>query len=232
MGENEIGVDGMTTMADEEQDDVVGDTSPAASGDVAERAKGAQAANEPSGERVRPLPKAPRRLSVGLKTLAVAVLVIALAASTSVLMWLYIDARTELSDQAKLAENSNRAEQIALDYAVGAAQLDASDLESWRHRLVKGTSDDLSKKLGEAAKSMEQIVVPLQWSSTAQPLIAKVRSVKDNIYIVDTFVGVVTRTVQTKEGLPSTAAYNVTIDGGHDWKITDVGGIGAMVAGK
>lgn len=212
-------------MATEQHDEDVDDTLSITSDGVAETGK-------ESAVRSRSGRKAQRQLSVSLKTLAVAVLVIALAASTGVLAWLYVDARADLSDQAKLAENSRHAEQIALDYAVGAAQLDASDLESWRRRLVKGTSEDLTKKLGEAAKSMEQIVVPLQWSSTAQPLVAKVRSVKDSIYVVDTFVGVVTRTVQTKEGLPSTAAYNVTIDGGHDWKITDVGGIGAMVGGK
>ena len=79
---------------------------------------------------------------------------------------------------------------------------------------------------------MEQILVPLQWKSTAVPLVAKVRSSANGIYVVDTFVGVETKTVQAPDGLQSTATYSITIDSQHDWQISDVGGIGAVVGQK
>jgi hypothetical protein len=79
---------------------------------------------------------------------------------------------------------------------------------------------------------MEQILAPLQWNSTAVPLVAKVRSRTNGIYVVDTFVGVETKTVQAPDGLQSTATYSITIDGSHDWQISEVGGIGSVVGKK
>ena len=58
---------------------------------------------------------------------------------------------------------------------------------------------------------MEQILVPLEWSSSAQPLAAKVRSDTNGIYVVDTFVSVLTDE-QTPDNLQSTATYSITID--------------------
>ena len=79
---------------------------------------------------------------------------------------------------------------------------------------------------------MEQILEPLQWNSTAVPLAAKVRSSANGIYVVDTFVGVETKTMQAPDGLQSTATYSITIDSAHDWQISDVGGIGSVVGRK
>jgi hypothetical protein len=79
---------------------------------------------------------------------------------------------------------------------------------------------------------MEQILVPLEWSSTARPLAAKVRSVTGGAYVVDSFVGVMTKTVQAPDPLQSTATYSVTIDSAKNWQITDVGGIGSVVEQK
>ncbi|QLL10119.1 hypothetical protein [Mycobacterium vicinigordonae] len=173
-----------------------------------------------------------RRISVSVRTLLVATLVSALVASVGVLVWLYLGERAKLDEQARQVANNSHAERIALDYAVNAAKIDARDLDVWKKNLVKGTTPELKTKLDEAGRSMEQILTPLQWNSTAIPLAAKVRSNANGIYIVDTFVGVETKTVQAPDGLQSTATYGITIDSNHDWQISDVGGIGSVVGQK
>ena len=52
------------------------------------------------------------------------------------------------------------------------------------------------------------------------------------VYVVDTFVSVLTKTTQAPDNLQSTATYSITIDGNKNWVITNVGGIGAVVAAK
>jgi hypothetical protein len=93
---------------------------------------------------------------------------------------------------------------------------------------VAGTSPELNDKLSKAAESMQQILIPLQWTSNARPLIAKVRSNTAGIYVVDCFVSVQTKTMQAPDPLMSTATYSLTLDSNKNWQITDVGGIGAL----
>ena len=172
------------------------------------------------------------RVSVSVRTVVVATLIAGLLASLGVLTWLYIGAKAKLDEEARQAANNGHAERIALDYAVDAAKINVQDLDTWKRNLVKGTTPELKEKLSSAAKAMDQILVPLQWNSAATPLAAKVRSKTNGIYVVDTFVGVETKTVQAPDGLQSTATYSITIDSNHDWQISDVGGIGAIVGQK
>jgi hypothetical protein len=174
-------------------------------------------------------PRRQRSISVGVRSLVIGAVIAIMAAAIATLGWLYIDAKRQLDAQASQSANDARAEKIALDYAVNAAVMNYEDLQAWKVKLVAGTSPELNQKLTEAAKSMEQIVVPLQWTSTAEPLVAKVRSNSAGIFVVDCFVSVQTKTVQGPEALQSTATYSVTIDSNHDWQITDVGGVGAVV---
>lgn len=51
------------------------------------------------------------------------------------------------------------------------------------------------------ATAMEQILLPLQWTSSAKPLAAKVRSHDNGIYVVDAFVGVMAKTLHPPCGL-------------------------------
>jgi hypothetical protein len=176
--------------------------------------------------------KATWQLSVSIRSLVVGVVIVLLAGAVGIMTWLYIGAQNELDAQARQTENYARAEKTALDYAVNAAAMDSQDLNAWKSRLVDGTSPELKEKLTKAAESMEQILVPLKWDSTARPLAAKVRSHDGAMYVVDAFVSVLTKTMQAPEGLQSTATYSVTIDGGSDWKITDVGGIGTPIEQK
>ncbi|MGV0617943.1 hypothetical protein [Mycolicibacterium sp. XJ879] len=167
--------------------------------------------------------------SISVRSVVVGVVLVALIGAVAVLGWLYYDAEAELDANAAQAANDRHAEQVALDYAVNAAAMDFKDLGAWKSRLVEGTSPQLKEKLSKAADSMEQILVPLQWNSTAKPLVAKVRSQEGGIYVVDAFVSVLTKTVQAPEGLQSTATYSITLDGNNNWQITDVGGIDAVM---
>lgn len=173
-----------------------------------------------------------RRVSVSVRALLVAGLIAALLASAGVLAWLYVGANAKLDEQARQAADNSRAERIALDYAVDAAKINFQNLNTWKKNLVKNTTPELKDKLDSAGTSMEQILTPLQWNSTATPLVAKVRSNANGIYVVDAFVSVETKTTQAPDGVQSTATYSITIDSTHDWEISDVGGIGSVVGQK
>jgi hypothetical protein len=173
-----------------------------------------------------------RRVSISLRALAVSAVIVGLIAAVGVMTWLYLGSNAKLGDQTQQAADGRHAEQIALDYAVNAAVMDYKDLGPWKQNLVKGTTPELNDKLTKASTAMEQILMPLQWSSTAHPLAAKVRSHDNGAYVVDAFVSVMTKTVQAADSLQSTATYSVTIDSNNAWQITDVGGINAMVGDK
>lgn len=174
----------------------------------------------------------PRRVSLSLRSLVVGVLMLILVAATATMTWLYIDERNTVQTQNGEAADRAHAEQIAMDYAVNAAAMNYQDLNAWKGKLVNGTTPELHNKLAKAANSMEQLLVPLQWTSTAKPLVAKARSQGNGVYVVDTFVSVLTKTTQAPDNLQSTATYSVTIDSKNGWQITDVGGIGAVVGNK
>lgn len=170
-----------------------------------------------------------RSVSLSIRSLVIGGAVALLIAALATVGWLYIDARSQLDTQAAQSANNSRAEKMALDYAVNAATMDYKDLQAWKVKLVAGTSPELNKKLSEAGTSMEQVLVPLEWSSSARPLVAKVRSSNGGIYVVDSFVSVQTKTIQSPEPLQSTATYSTTIDSNNNWQITDVGGIGSAL---
>jgi Mce-associated membrane protein len=212
---------------DQEADEQEADTTDASKQDGPKNGDGPTIANdEPKAQRSR------LQASISVRTLLVAGLIAALVAGIGVMTWLYLGAKRELDEQARAAANTKRAEQIALDYAKNAAAMNYKDLPAWKDKLVAGTSPELKKRLGAAADQMEQILVPLQWDSTARPLAAKVRSETGGAYVVDAFVSVMTKTAQGPDPLQSTATYSVTIDSNKDWQITDVGGIGAAVEGR
>ena len=173
-----------------------------------------------------------RSISFTVRGLVVGAVILAAVAAVATLAWLYVDARHQLHAQATQSSNAAHAEKIALDYAVNAATMDFKDLQSWHVKLVAGTSPELNKKLSEAGTSMEQVLVPLQWNSTARPLVAKVRSTAGGIYVVDSFVSVQTKTIQAPDALQSTATYSLTIDSNNNWQITDVGGVGSAMGSK
>lgn len=171
------------------------------------------------------------QVSVSVRGLVLGAVIATLVVAVGVLTWLYIVDQRKLDEQAHQSENVTRAEKVALDYATNAAAMNFQDLNGWKGKLVAGTSPELKDRLSKAADQMEQILVPLQWTSTARPLAAKVRSSNGTVYTVDSFVSVLTKTAQGPDPLQSTATYSVTIDSSKGWQITDVGGIGAALEG-
>jgi Tfp pilus assembly protein PilV len=171
------------------------------------------------------------QLSVSVRGLLLGGLIAVLVCAVGVLGWLSVSDRGTLGARARQSENTAHAEKVALDYATSAAAMSFQDLSGWKAKLVAGTSAELKDRLTKAADQMEQILVPLQWNSTARPLAAKVRSSSAGVYTVDSFVSVVTKTAQGPDALQSTATYSVTVDNNKNWQITDVGGIGAAVEG-
>lgn len=152
--------------------------------------------------------------------------------------WLQSARSEQLAESAAAAlrediDSRHHAEQVALDYAKGAADMNYKDIPGWTKRLTANTSPELTKKLKEAAAAMEQIIVPLQWVSTPTPIAAVTRSEHDGVYVVNCFVSVTTKNAQAPDGIMSTATYTVSINKNDNWVITDVGGVdSAMKAGK
>jgi hypothetical protein len=173
-----------------------------------------------------------RQVSLSVRALISSVVILALVTGVAVMTSLYLGERDKVEAQQSQVANYQHAEQIALDYAVNAATMNFRDLNTWKTKLVNGTTPALNDKLTKAAGSMQQILVPLEWNSTAQPLVAKVRSDTNGMYVIDTFVSVLTKTTQAPDNLQSTATYSITIDSNNDWQISDVGGIGAVAGAK
>lgn len=176
--------------------------------------------------------RARRQISLSVRSLAVTSLIVLLVAAVGTMTWFYLGAQRKLDEQARQADGNAHAEKIALDYAVNAAAMNFKELDAWKTQLVAGTSPELKDKLSKAGTSMEQILVPLQWNSTSSPLAAKVISQTGGTYVVDSFVSVLTQTLQNPDPLRSTATYSVTIDSNNGWQISDVGGVGAVVGQK
>ncbi|MGQ4601581.1 hypothetical protein [Nocardia sp. R6R-6] len=170
--------------------------------------------------------------AIKLKTIAAGLLCAVMVAAIAVLGWQLHGKATDLGHVNAAAAERMHAEQVALDYATGAADMNFQDLATWRGRLVKGTTPELSNRLTQAASSMEQIIMPLQWSSTAKPIAAKVRSESNGIYQIDCFVSVLTKNSQAPRGIQSTATYSLSVDSRNAWIITDIGGIDAALGAK
>lgn len=218
-GEDEDLADGQSDESDTSTSD--GDSAPAkASVAVAEATSGAKG----KGWRLE--------LSISLRGVLVAVALALASAAVAVLAVLDVSAHHELSAIHQRDADKAHAEEVGLEYAVNAAQVDYKHLDAWKAKVVQGASPELTEKLGKAAEQMTQLLGPLQWHSMAHPLAAKVRSDSNGVYVVDCFVSVLTETVQSKDPLQSTATYVVTLDKAKNWAVTDVGGLGAIVGGN
>ncbi|MFC8528902.1 hypothetical protein [Nocardia sp. NPDC057227] len=153
------------------------------------------------------------------------------AAVIAVLSWQWYSTAGELDRRDAAAADRAHAEQVALDYSTGAAQMSFQNTQEWRGRLVANTTPELTTRLTQAATSMEQLIGPMQWSSTARPIAAKVESESDGVFRVVCFVDVLTKNVQAPEGVQSTATYKLDIDRGRDWSITEISGIDSALGG-
>ncbi|WP_024803551.1 hypothetical protein [Nocardia sp. BMG51109] len=176
-------------------------------------------ATEPAGG------KTPRTLSIRLSTVLSTVVIAGLLIATLVFASLYWSARSTIADRDSRAADDRHAEKIASDYAVGASTIDFHDVKGWITRLQAGTTPQLSAKFDATAPQLEQILLPLQWTSKATPLSAQVTSESGGIYKVNAYLNVNSTSAQTPDGAQTTVTYSLTIDRNADWKITDVGGL-------
>ncbi|MBW0271256.1 hypothetical protein ATM97_10560 [Nocardia sp. MH4] len=187
---------------------------------MAEPADDATDPTEPAAAPARP---DKGTVAVQISSLIGGAVIAVLAIIAIVLGVLLGSARSELSDIEAQNADDAKAEQIALDYAVGSATLNYQDVNAWVAKLKAGTSPELSSKFEATGDKLEQIIVPLKWTSSATPITAKVMSHEGEVYKVAAFVDVSTTNAQNPDGLRNTVTYNITVDAGKDWKITDVG---------
>ncbi|MFF0491995.1 hypothetical protein ACFYTQ_23445 [Nocardia sp. NPDC004068] len=167
----------------------------------------------------------PRTVSIRLSTVLTALTIAVLLAATIVFASLYLSARGTLADRDARAADDAHAERIASDYAVGASTIDFHDTKGWLTRLKSDTTPQLAAKFDATAPQLEQILLPLQWTSKATPLSATVTSESGGVYKVNAYLNISSTSAQTPEGAQTTVTYSLTIDRNSDWKITDVGGL-------
>ncbi|MGW1743316.1 hypothetical protein ACWCPQ_31420 [Nocardia sp. NPDC001965] len=179
----------------------------------------------PTSAETTPAESRPGTVSIRVSSLVRGAVVAVLALAAIVFAVLYFTARGELADRDEQAAAESHAEQLATDYAVGAASVNFEDLDAWIAALKKNTSPQLSGKFDDTAPKLEQILVPLRWTSTATPITAKVMSDQDGVYKVNVFVNVTSTNAQNPDGTQTTVTYTVTVDENAGWQITDVGGV-------
>ncbi|MFD4405453.1 hypothetical protein ACFWPH_22090 [Nocardia sp. NPDC058499] len=164
-------------------------------------------------------------LAIRLPTVLTALAMATLLTLSIVFGWLYFSARSTLSDRDAIAADEKHAENIASKYAVDASTIDYRDVKGWIARLKAGTSPQLAAKFDATAPQLEQILLPLQWTSQATPLSADVISESGGIYKVNAYLNVTSTSAQNPDGAQTTVTYSLTIDRNADWQITDVGGL-------
>ncbi|MEU1995560.1 hypothetical protein ABZ511_14010 [Nocardia gamkensis] len=164
-------------------------------------------------------------VSIRPSGIALAAALIAAVAAMGVFAALWLSTRSQLGDRDATAAAARRAEQVATDYAVGASTINFQDYNAWVTKLKANTSAPLANKFDATAPKLQEILVPLKWSSTATPINAVVTSENGGVYKVNVFLNVNSTNAQTPDGGQTTVTYNVTVDAGAGWKITDVGGM-------
>ncbi|MDV6211975.1 hypothetical protein R3Q08_27305 [Rhodococcus erythropolis] len=173
------------------------------------------------------------RASISVRTLLIgggcALGALAIVGIIGSLSWQLISKSSDLDALRQKEVNNKHAEQVSLDYATGAADMDFRNPTEWSGRLTAGTSPELATRLQQAATSMEQLIIPLQWTSTASPIAAKVESESNGVYEVTCFVNVLTKNLQAPDGIESTATYKMSLDSTNDWQITQISGIGSAL---
>ncbi|WP_039804989.1 hypothetical protein [Nocardia araoensis] len=179
----------------------------------------------PAGDRSVAAGRASWTVSIRPSGIALAAAFIAVVTAMGVFAALWLSTRSQLSDRDAAAAADRRAEQVATDYAVGASTINFQDYNAWVTKLKANTSASLANKFDATAPKLREILVPLKWSSTATPINAVVASENGGVYKVNVFLNVNSTSAQTPDGGQTTVTYNVTVDSGAGWKITDVGGM-------
>ena len=187
---------------------------------------------EESTETDQPVGAPRRTVSLSWSTLAWGAVTAALVVALVVMTVLAVTSRRDISARDSAAADSQKAEQVATDYAVGAATVRFDDFDAWVGRLKANTAPALADKFAATAPKLQEILTPLKWTSTATPIAAKVMSDAGGKYQVDVFLNVNSVNAQNPDGAQTTVTYTITIDQGSDWAVTDVGGMDAALPTK
>ncbi|WP_433662076.1 hypothetical protein ACQPW1_07955 [Nocardia sp. CA-128927] len=169
--------------------------------------------------------KKARTVSIRLSTVAFGVALVGLAAAGVVFASMWASARGDLSDRDAAAAADQHAQQVATDYAVGASNINFQDVNAWIAKLKTNTTSQLANKFDATAPKLQDILVPLKWTSTSTPITAKVMSSDNGVYKVNVFLNVTSTSAQTPEGAQTTVTYTVNVDPNNGWKVADVGGV-------
>lgn len=171
-----------------------------------------------------PAPSARKTVSLPLSTLVAAVVAVLAIGATAVTTGLWLNARGDLDDRDATVAAEQHAEQVATDYALGASNINFSDLNAWQGRLKANTTDKLANQFDAAGPKLNEALTVLKWTSSATPVAAKVVSRDGDAYVVDVFLDVTSTNAQNPQGVKTTVTYTVTVnpDG---WKVADVGGM-------
>lgn len=142
--------------------------------------------------------------SIRISTVVLGAVIGVLVIAVAVLGGFLVSARGDLADRNDRAAADKKVEQVATEYAVGAATVNYRDIPSWVAELKANTVPQLGNKFDATAPELEQILVPLKWTSTAAPITAKVMSEQGGIYKVDVFGNVSSTNAQSPEGAQTT----------------------------
>ncbi len=171
-------------------------------------------------------------MSIRMSTVVYGAVIALLVAAVAVFGGLWLSVKSDLSDRDATAAANQRAEQVATDYAVGASNINFQDVNSWLEKLKANTSPQLANKFDATAPKLQEVLVPLKWTSTGAPIDATVASESGGIYKVNVFLNVTSTSAQTPSGAQTTVTYNITIDKNSNWQITDVGGMDGALPAK
>lgn len=173
--------------------------------------------------------KKSRTVSISVSAVLQYALIVILLTTTIIFGFLYNASRSEIAARDTRSEDNMHAQQVATDYAVGASTIDYRNTTQWLDKLKTNTTPQLAAKFDATSQQLEEILLPLQWTSTATPVAAMVTSESEGIYKVNSFLNVKSVSAQNPDGILTTVAYAITIDRNNDWKITDVGGMDGIL---
>lgn len=152
-------------------------------------------------------------------------IIAAIAATTFGTLWATDNSAEELAALQTNLTTDEAAEHAAATYALNVSQVNPTDIESWRRQLQSEVTPDLAPKLSAAVDVVGPWLTQMEYTSTAKVLAAKVTSRENDLYTVQVFVDMTSKSRQTPDGVTATAAYTVTLDRAANWTITDVGGV-------
>ncbi|MEV6558198.1 hypothetical protein AB0M22_20960 [Nocardia sp. NPDC051756] len=169
--------------------------------------------------------KQDKTVSIRTSTAIVGAVITALTVTAVILGGLLWSSTNERTARDARAADDTRARQVAIDYAVGASNINYQDVSPWLTKLKANTSPQLGTKFDATAPKLQELLVPLKWTSNGTPIDATVASEAAGIYKVNVFLTVTSTSAQTPQSAQTTVVYNVTVDKNSQWHVTDVGGM-------